>query len=552
MLASASQVRQAYLATLHNLFRSGAQSIVDVRAAKMSSVQTRCRRLAGSPRIFAAMDSGDAEVLSQVADDELREFFIDAKSGSVSDRASDGYLFLNAKGNVIEPGCGTPALDLAVSQHVLQKWSGEHGLVAQHISYLDFDGVPYAVLLTPVIDPDDHTVIGSLAMLFEFRPAPLRSIAGGGELQSGLLIGQTLYGWKLPEPEANSLATSIGDRSANQSNEQGTEVRLQIDGEPWVAYRRPLDPLDDSVQLVIAASLEPMHAAVRRLLLSGVAAGSLGLVVGLVAAVMIARNLAKPVALLGDAAQRIGSGDYSTRVEITRKDELGQLAIRFNEMTHGLTLRDKYRGLLDLVADPEIAEEMIGGSVDLGGVSLQVAVLFCDIRGFTPLVNRLSAHEVVELLNQHMTALTEVVYRHGGVVDKFVGDMIMAVFGAPKPGQDDALRAARCALDMVATRARMNQSAKEKIEVGIGVACGDVVGGCMGSIQRLNYTVLGERVNLAARLCSAAPAMCVYVDDQVHRHLGADSKATTLDPLMMKGFATPVQVYRLDSSEVPA
>jgi class 3 adenylate cyclase len=231
---------------------------------------------------------------------------------------------------------------------------------------------------------------------------------------------------------------------------------------------------------------------------------------------------------------------------------LGRLAERFNEMTHGLTLRDKYRGLLDLVADPGIAEEMIGGTVDLGGVMTPAAVIFCDIRGFTPLSNRLTPHQVVEVLNDHMTALTEVVYRHGGVVDKFVGDLIMAVFGAPKAGTDDAVRAARCAFDMVRTRERLNRTAKEPIQIGVGVAYGDMVAGCMGSRQRLNYTVLGDRVNLGARLCSMAPAMAVYIDDQTRARLGPGWGIAALEPLKVKGFAAPVPAFRIDSMEETA
>jgi class 3 adenylate cyclase len=102
---------------------------------------------------------------------------------------------------------------------------------------------------------------------------------------------------------------------------------------------------------------------------------------------------------------------------------------------------------------------------------------------------------------------------------------------------------------MVMTRARINQGARNPIEIGVGLAYGDMVAGCMGSRQRLNYTVLGDRVNLAARLCSAAPAMCVYADGAVRERLGPGWGVTPLEPLKVKGFSEPVQAYRLDSME---
>ena len=528
---NARQVRAAYRATLQDLFESGARSVIAVRDAELAAVRVRCARLASLPRVVGAFESGDRGALEGVADDELREFRM--RDSSVGGRASSGYLFLDEKDAPIEPGTGTPALDAAVAA----RWKREGDAVrrgeAQRLAYLDFQGTATEVLFTPVTDSSDGSRLGTLAVLFPYRVAEVASVAGGGELRNGLLIGGTMFGGQLPA------------EAASRSGDEGFIVR----GQPWIAFRQPIDPLDASVQLVIAASLEPMQAALRRLVWSAVAAGGVGVGLGVVVAFAVARSLARPVAAMSEAAQRVGSGDYAVRVPVTRRDELGQLAERFNDMTHGLALRDKYRGLLDLVADPGIAEEMIGGASQLGGVTTPVAVIFCDIRGFTPLSNRLTAPQVVELLNEHMTALTEVVYRHGGVVDKFVGDLIMAVFGAPKAGTDDAARAARCAFEMVRERDRINRTAKEPIQIGVGVAYGDAVAGCMGSRQRLNYTVLGDRVNLGARLCSMAPAMAVYVDDRTRERLGPEWRVTALEPLKVKGFAEPVQAYRLDSVE---
>jgi class 3 adenylate cyclase len=541
LLASASQMRASYREALHDLFQSGARSVIAVRDAEMGAVKARCRRLASLPRLVAAFEGENLEDLYLTADDELREFGRRASEFAVGGRANSGFLFLDANNKPIGEGSGRPEFDARVAERWAREPAEVRAASAQRVAFVDDRGTPTEVLFTPVIDPATGDRLLTLVIAFPYRVAEAVPITGGGELRNGLLLAGKLFGEQLSADAATVLSTG--------ASQDASEVEFHNAGIPWIAYRMPLDPMDPSAQLVVAASLEPMRAALRRLMLSALASGSIGVILGVIVALMLSRGIAKPVSELAEAARRVGSGDLAVRVPVGRRDEIGQLAARFNDMTHGLTLRDKYRGLLDLVADPGIAEEMIGGTVDLGGVTTPAAVIFCDIRGFTPLTNRLSAHEVVDLLNEHMTALTEVVYRHGGVVDKFVGDLIMAVFGAPKPGTDDAVRAARCAVDMVMTRARINHGAKNPIEIGVGLAYGDMVAGCMGSRQRLNYTVLGDRVNLAARLCSAAPAMCVYADAAVRERLGPGWGVTPLEPLKVKGFSEPVQAYRLDSME---
>jgi class 3 adenylate cyclase len=143
-----------------------------------------------------------------------------------------------------------------------------------------------------------------------------------------------------------------------------------------------------------------------------------------------------------------------------------------------------------------------------------------------------------------------VAYAHGGTVDKFVGDLIMVTFGAPKPGGDDAARMARCALAMVEARTRANEGAREPIRIGIGCAYGKVVAGCMGSARRLDYTVLGERVNLASRLCSKAPAMRVWVDAGTRGAVGTLARFGPLPPVEAKGFSRPVEAFDLLAMEV--
>jgi len=154
--------------------------------------------------------------------------------------------------------------------------------------------------------------------------------------------------------------------------------------------------------------------------------------------------------------------------------------------------------------------------------------------------------EVIGLLNEHMTAMTAIVRKHFGVVDKFVGDEIMAVFGALKSYGNDAAHAAACALEMIRERERLNLASAHPIEIGIGVATGEAVAGCMGSVDRLNYTVVGSRVNLASRLCSEAGPMEVIVDDRTLSGLDPDRIESAVMPgLRLKGFSESVTAHRI-------
>jgi class 3 adenylate cyclase len=280
-----------------------------------------------------------------------------------------------------------------------------------------------------------------------------------------------------------------------------------------------------------------------RLQILASATGALGL--GLLVTLFLAHNLAAPLLALVRGTNEIKSGNYQVRVSVRSRDEVGQLAGSFNEMAHGLALKERYRTVLNMVADERVAQRLIDGQLALGGELREISVLFCDIRGFTALTQDMPPAEVIEMLNEHMTALTGIVKKHGGVLDKFVGDLLMAIFGAPIELGQDTAQAARCALALIRERARLNESSRHRIEIGIGLATGKVVAGCMGSADRLNYTVLGDRVNLASRLCDKARVGEVLVDDNTLAKLGGLAVAESVGELTLKGFSATVPAFQL-------
>jgi len=308
----------------------------------------------------------------------------------------------------------------------------------------------------------------------------------------------------------------------------------------WKGYQVALFPVDSLI-----AALLRLRGTVAWLGLGTVAILS-------IISLVLSQRFSKPIAALVAGTERIRAGDLEGEVKVHSADEFGVLATAFNAMTQDLALKERYHEVLGKVSDPAVAQQLMEGQLELGGEVRKAAVLFCDIRGFTSMTEGMDPAEVIAFMNEHMTALTKVVYAHGGVVDKFVGDLIMAVFGAPQSREDDALRAARCALEMMAERQRLNDTTGRVVEVGTGVAYGKLVAGCMGSIDRLNYTVLGDRVNLAARLCSAAGIGEVIVDDAIAASLDDSMQAEAREPIALKGFAQPMASYLLSSTvQVP-
>lgn len=177
-------------------------------------------------------------------------------------------------------------------------------------------------------------------------------------------------------------------------------------------------------------------------------------------------------------------------------------------MTRGLAERDKVRNLLGKVVSHAIAEKLLSQDVMLGGEEREVTVMFADLRGFTSFCEKQPAQEVVAVLNLYLTRISEIIEANNGVVDKYLGDGVMALFGAPVSYDDDCGNALRASLQIRNALAEMNLAIQTRglpsLDVGIGVNTAMVVAGNMGSPSRLNYTVVGDGVNLAARLQALA------------------------------------------------
>ncbi|GEP42825.1 adenylate/guanylate cyclase domain-containing protein [Brevifollis gellanilyticus] len=407
------------------------------------------------------------------------------------------------------------------------------------------------VFVTPVRDPETKQFLGAFAF-----GLPLPALADRvlyeqtrrsefGEIMGGVYVEGKLVSSTVPDHVKPIVAAAV-EQSMKRSDKDHREILMPIDGvQHRLIYRvlNPGSPFPQAAQ-VNFYSLAPLHGEIKDLRRSAIALGTLALAIALLWVTLASRGLSGPVRRLVDATQEIERGNYDVRVPVT-KDEFGQVAHAFNDMAAGLALQEKYRSVLHTVADRTVADRLIENPGALRGELRQVTMLFCDIRGFTAITEKMPPHDVIELLNEHMTALTDVAYAHGGTVDKFVGDLIMVLFGAPEDTEDDTVRAVRCAQAMQLRRRELNASAKHPMETGIGLATGMVVAGCMGSDRRLNYTVLGHYVNLASRLCSIAQPGEIIADPATVQVLNGSITSHPLPVMQLKGFSEAVQPYRI-------
>ncbi|PCJ23186.1 MAG: hypothetical protein COA96_12480 [SAR86 cluster bacterium] len=220
------------------------------------------------------------------------------------------------------------------------------------------------------------------------------------------------------------------------------------------------------------------------------------LIVSLLTVLLLARSITNPLSRLVDVVKKIEEGDYGRSVTVSSKDEIGELADSVNSMAKGLAEKEKVRDLLGKVVSHQIAEQLLNNPVELGGEERTATILFSDIRGFTSYCENLPPKQVLEALNSVLTTISDIVEKHQGVVDKYNGDAVMALFGVPIKGDNDASNAMAAALDIV----NALEKADSELSACVGINTGLMVAGNLGSSNRMNYSVIGDTVNLAARL----------------------------------------------------
>jgi len=265
------------------------------------------------------------------------------------------------------------------------------------------------------------------------------------------------------------------------------------------------------------------------------------------------------------AYKKLEEQKYVKVQDVRTGDELEDLAIGFNTMVDGLKERDELRAKEEHLRTTfgkymteEVMEHLLAGKVELGGEALTATILFSDIRGFTTISEKMPAKQLVGLLNEYFTEMVGVVFQERGVVDKYIGDAIMAIFGAPVPKKDDALRAVRAAIGMrealTHLNVRLEKRGQPHIRAGIGIHTGEVISGNIGHEKKMEYTVIGDTVNLASRLEGVTKDLKVdiLISEDTYALVKDAIEARAMKEVTVKGRQKPVMTYEVVGLKSPS
>ncbi len=273
--------------------------------------------------------------------------------------------------------------------------------------------------------------------------------------------------------------------------------------------------------------------------------------VGIVLTFFISNSFVNPIRELQIATTELQLGNLDASVNIDSNDEIGFLGERFNEMSLSIKEKEFIKDTFGKVVDPTVRDYLLKGNLALGGETRDVSVLFVDIRGFTSISEKLPPSEVVHWLNQYFEQMSECIANEKGLVNKFIGDAILAVFGAPIPLANHAESAVRAAIEMRRQAKRLSEEFNLKglpeLKIGIGIHSGKVLAGNIGSLTRLEYTVIGDTVNIASRL----EAYCkevgkdLLITENTKLLLGDTFQAESIGNIQVRGRESQIAIYSL-------
>ena len=271
---------------------------------------------------------------------------------------------------------------------------------------------------------------------------------------------------------------------------------------------------------VTVAGLSGGHSSLEDLGVNVLVAIGVAFTISFELSVLLLRSILQPLNHLRRGTERVAKGDLSVRVPVTGTDEVGKLAGSFNQMMLGLQERQTLHEAFGAFVDPHVADRILAEGPMLEGEEVEVTVLFLDIRSFTAFAERSSAREVVARLNEFFELVVPVLRRYGGHANKFVGDGLLGVFGAPNRLPDHADRAVEAALE-VSRLVRATYG--DELRIGVGVNSGPVVAGTVGGGGHVEFTVIGDAVNTAARV------------EEITRQTGDDVLITEATRCLLEG-----------------
>ena len=456
---------------------------------RVKNLQQNVRLLAGDYGFKAAYATEDTETIKTALQNHQRRLK-DADLMILCDL--DGFVLSNTFSDNMngEPLPWMPVLDEAYDSN-----SGEV------TAYADLNGTVYQLAVTPLLAPDldawiisgfraDHNMAIDLSTLTSSDVTFVRNSGTNTHLVASSL-GNKQQAGLITFLQSAPLSSGLVQYRNNGETYIGNLIRLT-------------NPQDLSFSIFVQQSLDAALEPYRELFWYSLLIFLVAIVIFAVAIVRTSRSVTSPITRLSAAAESVSKGQLDITLPVSSKDEIGILTRTFNEMTQGLVEKERVRNLLGKVVSPEIAKKLISEKIEVAGEQRNITVLFCDIQGFTSLSETKPPKEVLHSLNLFFSQVSQIIESNGGVIDKYIGDAVMAIFGAPQDDPNHAANAVRAGLEICGQAGALTESLIAKSGVpcqfGVGIHSGPVVAGNIGSSSRFNYTVIGDTVNVASRL----------------------------------------------------
>lgn len=405
----------------------------------------------------------------------------------------------------------------------------------------------------------DQAARGATELIFTDDTFGLERLINTYEDQAGVVAvvianrDGDIFGTLNPRPDRERLLSDESFADAGHWRQNDTlvwyrkPVRFQqvVGGSVWIALNKA--PLIDNQRLVITSALTGVALLVLSVFLL---------------AIRLSRNLSKPINELIDATRALGDGRYHYRLRNDTAGEFASVKSAFNTMAENLEMKNRLEKNISRFVSSPVAEHYMTRTeqeLTLSGERVEASIIFVDLVSYTPFSNRHAPETVAEVLNLYFTEFSRACHQHHGIVDKFIGDCAMLVFGCPHRDEEHRKHALECALYIRKRIHDLNRQRQQEglpwMDIRIGLAGGTVLAGLLGSSERLNYSVIGDAANLAARLCDKAPHGGILTEraflEAIENRLPLVTHET--QQLSVKGFDYPIDTLIVDEvlSEEP-
>ncbi len=509
--------------------QQGQQRVRIVESARMAGLRLTAQSVAGFPGLKALLDVRDLPT--------TRDFL----QAIPRDPGTDLLIVLDTAGNTI---ARTDVADAAAVADVRLRWIQPllDGRAATGI--LSADSRLYFAAAAPA--EAQGAVFGFVIAGDEIDSA----FAAGLRSQSQdevVIVGDRVLGSTLPLSGLPWRSSADWERTGVADEAGQARRTMLIEGESYIGLPVPLGG-DEKAGLVavILQSRDRALAPYRRIQFGLLVLFAVAAVAGVAASAVQAGSLSAAIGKLVQGTEQVAAGNFDSALDIRSGDEIGDLATAFNQMIRGLRERADMQKFVSR-STIEMIQSRPGAGAAAGERKL-LTIFFSDMRGFTAISENLAPEEVVHILNDSLSLQADCVKQYGGDVDKYVGDSVVALFS----GDNSTLRAARCALAIHQALGAYNTAhpAQVPVEVGIGIASGEVILGSIGGEDRRDFTAIGSHVNLSARLCGIARPRETLMAESAYQSVRGAVAAVRLEPLVVKGFSEPISVYRLESAGV--